>query len=145
MLCRCWMPWWQVAFHPYDSLLGLQSSSVVLQWMVLQWIPAYCSIPRIEEAYTLAKMGSKEEQVETIIKSLHKNTFKRRITINSTERNRWSFFVSELAMQSQISTCIIDLKLESHLNTVEGLETRQLSICYNIAANLTTWGLLLGY
>ena len=54
--------------------------------VVLQWIPAHCGIPGNDEADTLAKMGSRREQVETLatysemstlIKSLHRQPIKK--------------------------------------------------------------------
>ena len=45
----------------HDSLLSLECIRVVLQW-----ISAHCGISGNDEADTLAKMGSRQEQVETL-------------------------------------------------------------------------------
>ena len=53
---------------------------------MLKWIPAHCGIAGNKEADTLAKLGSEEEQVETIaiyseintlIKYLHRKPFQK--------------------------------------------------------------------
>ena len=67
----------------YDSFLRLFPDC---SRVVLQWIPAHCGIPGNDEADTLAKMGSRREQVETLatysemstlIKSLHRQPIKK--------------------------------------------------------------------
>ena len=76
MLCQSWRPWIQVKFYIYMIV------SLVLI-VVLQLIPAHCDVglPGNDEAVTVAKLGSRREQVETLatysemsmlIESLHK-------------------------------------------------------------------------